>query len=165
MGKKISNQGSPQNSIVVIGYMDIDGVKITSWDPEENSVVYQDSLGSVPRPYNIRYQDADGGGDPELGARRYGIRRGKRMGFSLGGTAANILITNNDFHHWWYAFYYSAGSRNVTIDNNEYHDNYMYAIDPHSGTSDMNITKTTVFITTDTTELFVLRTDCSNLLI
>jgi hypothetical protein len=40
--------------------MDIDGVKTTSWDPEENAVVYQDSLGSVPRPY-IRYQDADSG--------------------------------------------------------------------------------------------------------
>jgi hypothetical protein len=57
---KISNEGSLQYSIVVNGYMDIDGVKITSWDPEENSVVYQDSLGSVLRPY-IHYQDADGG--------------------------------------------------------------------------------------------------------
>jgi len=83
---------------------------------------------------------------------------GEKEGLFTRGTAANILIRNNDFHHWWYAFYYSAGSRNVTIDNNEYHDNYMYKIDPHSGTSDMNITKTTMSITTDTTELFVLRT-------
>jgi hypothetical protein len=43
-GLKNKQPGSPQYSIVVNGYMDIDGVKITSWDSEENSVVYRDSL-------------------------------------------------------------------------------------------------------------------------
>jgi hypothetical protein len=50
---KISNEGgdSSQYYILVRGYMDIDGVKITSWDPGRDSVVEQDSVGSVPRPY------------------------------------------------------------------------------------------------------------------
>lgn len=49
---KISNEGSPeQYNIHVRGYMDMDGVKMTSWDPNRDSVVEQDVDGSVPRPY------------------------------------------------------------------------------------------------------------------
>ena len=91
------------------------------------------------------------------------IDREKRRGFSLGGTAANILIRNNDFHHWWYAFY-SAGSRNVTIDNNKYHDNYMYAIDLHSSTSDMSTTNN-YYIHHNRYDAIICSEDCFNFLI
>jgi len=143
---KISNRGSSeeQHSILVNGgYMDINGVKITSWDPAKNTVVYQNSEGSIPRPF-IRYQDAKGGVIQNSELAHMGYDGEKRRGFSLGGTTANILIKNNDFHHWWYAFY-SAGAKNVTIDGNEYHDNYLYAIDPHAKTHDMKIANNHVY--------------------
>jgi hypothetical protein len=60
---KISNEGSEseQYNIRVNGYMDMDGVKMTSWDRDDNSVVEQDPEdGSVPRPY-IQFHDAEGG--------------------------------------------------------------------------------------------------------
>jgi hypothetical protein len=62
--------------------------------------------------------------------------------------------------------FYSAGSRNVTIDdnNNEYHDNYMYAIDPHSSTSDMNTTNN-YYIHHNRYDAIICSEDCSNLLI
>jgi poly(beta-D-mannuronate) C5 epimerase len=141
---KISNQGgSDQYNIVVRGYMDIKGVKVTSWDPDTNSVVGQDTLGSVPRPY-IRYQDAQGGVIENSELAYMGQDGEKRRGFSLGGTTTNIVIRNNDFHHWWYAFY-CAGVANITLDGNKYHDNHAYAIDPHSGTHDMKITNNHVY--------------------
>ncbi len=60
---KISNEGSEseQYNIRVNGYMDMDGVKKTSWDPDDSSIVEQDPEdGSVPRPY-IQFHDAEGG--------------------------------------------------------------------------------------------------------
>jgi parallel beta-helix repeat protein len=39
----------------------------------------------------------------------------------------------------WFAFY-SRGAYNITVDGNEYYNNIKYALDPHSGTHDMNIT-------------------------
>lgn len=44
-GLKNNQPGSPQYGIAVYGRMHIDGVKITSWDSEENSAVYRDPLG------------------------------------------------------------------------------------------------------------------------
>nr|MDQ3717694.1 right-handed parallel beta-helix repeat-containing protein [Thermoproteota archaeon] len=41
--------------------------------------------------------------------------------------------------HMWRAFY-STGAYNITIDGNEFHHNLNYAVDPHSGSHDMNIT-------------------------
>jgi len=48
-------------------------------------------------------------------------------------------IRGSKFHHMWRAFY-STGAFNITIDGNEYHHNLNYAVDPHSGTHDINIT-------------------------
>lgn len=159
---KISNGGTPeQYNIVVNGYMDIDGVKVTSWDPDKNSVVGQDALGSIPRPY-IRYQDAQGGVIQNSELAYMGHDGEKRRGFSLGGTTTNIEIKNNDFHHWWYAFF-SAGVGNVTVDGNKFHDNYAYAIDPHTGTHDIKITNNHVY--NNAGYGIICSEDCFNILI
>jgi parallel beta-helix repeat protein len=160
---KISNKGSPQYDILVDGgQMDINGVKITSWDPDENSVVYQDASGSIPRPY-IAYDDAKGGGIIQNSELAYmGYNGGIHRGFSIIGESADIELRNNDFHHWWYAFY-SNGAENVTIDGNKFHDNYKYAIDPHSGTRDMKITNNHVYNNTGTG--IICSEDCANILI
>ena len=55
------------------------------------------------------------------------------------GPSSNMEIRGNKFHHMWRAFY-STAAYNITIDGNEYHHNLNYAVDPHSGTHDMNIT-------------------------
>jgi poly(beta-D-mannuronate) C5 epimerase len=142
---KISNEGSPeQYNIRVRGYMDMDGVKMTSWDPDDNSVVEQDpDDGSVPRPF-IRYQDAEGGVIENSELAYIGYDGSIRRGFSVIGESANIEIRDSDFHHFWYAFY-SNEARNITIDSSKFHDNHKYAIDPHTGTHDMSITNSLVY--------------------
>jgi poly(beta-D-mannuronate) C5 epimerase len=160
---KISNEGgdSSQYYILVNGYMDIEGVKVTSWDPDRDSVVEQDSKGSVPRPY-IVYEAAEGGIIENSELAYIGYDGNIRRGFSLTHESANIEIKNSDFHHFWYAFY-SNGARNVTIDGSKFHDNHKYAIDPHTGTHDMSITNNLVY--NNPGSGIICSLDCHNILI
>ena len=65
-----------------------------------------------------------------------------RRGFDLlggGGPSHDMVIRGSKFHDMWMAFY-SNGAYNITVDGNEYYNNIKYALDPHTGTHDMNIT-------------------------
>jgi parallel beta-helix repeat protein len=61
----------------------------------------------------------------------------------------------------WRAFY-STGAYNITIDGNEYHHNLNYAVDPHSGTHDMNITNNWVH---HNSIGIICSLNCSNILV
>jgi poly(beta-D-mannuronate) C5 epimerase len=135
------------NGIIVHGRILIDGVKITSWDASSNDVVQQDRDGSVGRGY-IQFDASEGSeiinsefaylGYNELGRRGFDLHGegASRFGY---GPSSDMVIKDSKFHHMWRAFY-STGAYNITIDGNEYHHNLNYAVDPHSGTHDMNIT-------------------------
>src|SRR5918994_5937707 len=135
------------NGIIVHGRILIDGVKITSWDASSNDVVQQDRDGSVGRGY-IQFDASEGSqiinsefaylGYNELGRRGFDLHGegASRFGY---GPSGNMVIRDSEFHHMWRAFY-STGAYNITIDGNEFHHNLNYAVDPHSGTHDINIT-------------------------
>jgi mannuronan 5-epimerase len=136
-----------ENGIIVHGRIMIDGVKITSWNASANDVIQQDMDGSVSRGY-IQFDASEGAqiinsefaylGYDELGRRGFDLhgQDSSRFGY---GPSSNMEIRGSKFHHMWRAFY-STGAFNITIDGNEYHHNLNYAVDPHSGTHDMNIT-------------------------
>src|ERR687898_670478 len=135
------------NGIIVHGRILIDGVKITSWDASSNDVVQQDKDGSVGRGY-IQFDASEGSeiinsefaylGYNELGRRGFDLHGEGTSRFGY-GPSSDMVIRDSKFHHMWRAFY-STGAYNITIDGNEYHHNLNYAVDPHSGTHDMNIT-------------------------
>jgi parallel beta-helix repeat protein len=161
---KISNEGDDSSQYHILvdgGYLDIDGVNITSWDPERNVVVEQEKSGSVPRPY-IFFDGAKGAVIQNSELAYLGFADGRARGISVLDGSVNIEFRNNDFHNFWYAFY-SNGARNVTLDGNKYHDNQMYAIDPHTGTRDMNITNNLVYNNPGSGIIYSL--DCNNILI
>jgi mannuronan 5-epimerase len=136
-----------ENGIIVHGRIMIDGVKITSWNASANDVIQQDMTGSVSRGY-IQFDASEGAqiinsefaylGYDELGRRGFDLhgQDSSRFGY---GPSSNMEIRGSKFHHMWRAFY-STGAFNITIDGNEYHHNLNYAVDPHSGTHDINIT-------------------------
>jgi mannuronan 5-epimerase len=136
-----------ENGIIVHGKILINGVKITSWDASSNDVVQQDMDGSISRGY-IQFDASEGSeiinsefaylGYNELGQRGFDLHGegASRFGY---GPSSDMLIRGSEFHHMWRGFY-STGAYDITIDGNEYHHNLNYAIDPHSGTHDMNIT-------------------------
>jgi poly(beta-D-mannuronate) C5 epimerase len=135
------------HGIIVHGRILIDGVRITSWNTSINDVVQQDMAGSVGRGY-IQFDASEGSeiinsefaylGYNELGRRGFDLHGQESSRFGYGPTR-DMEIRGSEFHHMWRAFY-STGAYNITIDENEYHHNLNYAVDPHSGTHDMNIT-------------------------
>jgi parallel beta-helix repeat protein len=129
-----------ENGIIVYGMILIDGVRITSWDIEEEDVIQQDVNGTIRRGF-VQFAASEGAqilnsefgylGDIEPG----------RRGFDLfgEGPSHDMVINNSIFHNMWMAFY-SNGAYNVTVDRSEYYDNIQYSLDPHTTTHDMNIT-------------------------
>jgi len=129
------------NGIIVEGKILINGVKITSWDVSDDDVVQQDMNGSISRGY-IQFASSEGAqilnsefgylGDVEPGRRGFDL-------FGGGGPSHDMEIRGSKFHDMWMAFY-SNGAYNIVVDGNEYYNNIKYALDPHTGTYNMNIT-------------------------
>src|SRR5215211_4792727 len=137
-----------ENGIIVHGRILIDGVKITSWDTSSNDIVQQNSDGSIRRAY-IQFDESEGSqiinsefgylGFQEIGRRGFDLW-GPNASYSGEGSSHDMEIRGSKFHDMWFAFY-SRGAYNIVVDGNEYYNNIKYALDPHSGTHDMNITK------------------------
>src|ERR671922_707685 len=129
------------NGIIVYGKILINGVKITSWDISENDISQQDMNGTVSRGY-VQFAASEGSqilnsefgylGDVEPGRRGFDLYGG-------GGPSHDMVIRGSTFHDMWFAFYSNA-AYNIVVDGSEYHHNLRYAIYPHTGTHDMNIT-------------------------
>jgi mannuronan 5-epimerase len=129
-----------ENGIIVEGSIQIDGVKITSWDIPNGDVIQQNINGTIRRGY-VQFAGSEGSqimnsefgylGDVEPG----------RRGFDLfGGDEAvhNMEVRGSKFHNMWMAFY-SSGAYNITVDSNEYYNNIKYSLDPHTTTHNMSI--------------------------
>jgi mannuronan 5-epimerase len=131
-----------ENGIIVYGKILIDGVKITSWNISEGDVIEQNTNGTIRRGY-IQFAASEGAqilnsefgylGDVEPG------RRGFDLFAVEQGPSHDLLIRGSKFHDMWMAFF-SEGAYNIVVDGNEYYNNIKYALDPHTGTYNMNIT-------------------------
>jgi mannuronan 5-epimerase len=130
-----------ENGIIVYGKILIDGVKITSWDVSEGDIIQQDMNGNVSRGY-IQFAGSEGSQilNSEFGY--LGYDDPGRRGFDLyggGGPSHDMEIRGSTFHDMWFAFYSNA-AYDIVVDGSEYYHNLEYALDPHTGTHDMNIT-------------------------
>src|SRR5829696_2432541 len=152
------NHIAKANGIEVLGSLKIDSIKMTSWDPSSNNYAvnegkrnlrgtqYEVELGS-PRPFISVEGEATGTTDitnSEIAYLGYegGVGGGPVVGLTYFGGDGSV-ISNNDIHHLYFAFY-SNGVGHITIENNHIHDSGHYALDPHTGTHDMIIRNNTV---------------------
>jgi len=133
------------NGIIVYGKILIDGVKITSWDISDEDVIPQDMNGATSRGY-VRFAGSEGSQiiNSEFGYLGSSSASGGgvgRRGFDLhgDGPSHDMVIRGSKFHDMWMAFY-SNGAYNIVVDGNEYYNNILYALDPHTGTYNMTIT-------------------------
>src|ERR671917_1137188 len=128
------------NGIIVYGKILIDGIRITSWDIEDNSPIFQTETGSIPRAF-INFRGSEGGLVQNSEISHLGYTGSGLRGFDLygDGPSHDLVIRGSEFHHMWFAFF-SNGAYNIVVDGNEYHNNIKYALDPHTGTYNMNIT-------------------------
>jgi mannuronan 5-epimerase len=130
-----------ENGIIVYGKILINGVKITSWDISDEEVIQQNINGTIRRGY-VQFAASEGSQiiNSEFGY--LGDVEPRRRGFDLfggGGPSHDMEIRGSKFHDMWMAFY-SSEAYNITVDGNEYYNNIKYALDPHTGTYNMNIT-------------------------
>jgi mannuronan 5-epimerase len=134
-----------ENGIIVYGQILIDGVKITSWDIAEEDVIQQDMDGAVTRGY-VRFAGSEGAQiiNSEFGylgassASGGGLARRGLDVVGRGDPSHDIVIRGSKFHDMWMAFY-SNSAYNIVVDGNEYYNNILYALDPHTGTNNMSI--------------------------
>jgi parallel beta-helix repeat protein len=145
------------NSIIVLGSLIIDSVKITSWDPETSDYIKFEfdilpdrehehtGIDAIPRPY-IKTDDEITGimniTNSELAYLGYECGSGC-SGLSYFGSNGTSIVKNNEIHHNRFGFY-SVGVGNVVLEDNHVHDNFMYGFDPHTATHDMVIRNNTV---------------------
>src|SRR5215218_1835616 len=129
------------NGIIVHGKILINGVKITSWDVSDEDVIQQNIDGTIRRAY-VQFAASEGSQIINSDFGYLGYQEFGRRGFDLfggGGPSHDMEIRGSKFHDMWFAFY-SRGAYNIVVDDNEYYNNIKYALDPHTGTHDMNIT-------------------------
>jgi hypothetical protein len=115
------------NGIIVHGRIEIAGLKITSWDTEANSPVFQTTLGTIPRAF-INLRGSEGGFVHNSEIAYLGYQEFGRRGFDLFGgdePSHDLEIRGSKFHHMWFAFY-SRGAYNITVDGNEFYSNIKY---------------------------------------
>lgn len=169
------NNGNNPNGIHVRGSLTIDSVKITSWDPEKNDVIgfaYGKRLGeehtksdydtAEPRAFIRVSKEATGTTNitnSELGYLGYSCSRCSGLSY-YGGEGS--VIQGNDIHHLLKG-YYSKSMGSMLIADNKFHDNYLYGIDPHTGSHDMSILRNTVY--NNNASGIICSKHCYNLLI
>src|ERR671914_331924 len=137
----VGYQGEVNTIMITCDASFIDVVTITSWDVSEGDIIQQDMNGSVSRGY-IQFAGSEGSQilNSEFGY--LGYDGPGRRGFDLyggGGPSHDMEIRGSTFHDMWFAFYSNA-AYNIVVDGSEYYHNLEYALDPHTGTHDMNIT-------------------------
>ena len=149
---KIISDGTAAYGIDVHGSLNVDSVKITSWNPETNYYPptngtripngsgYEVHVGS-PRPFIRIEKDATGTTDitnSEIAYLGYegGIGTAVTGLTYLGGDGS--VLRHNNLHDLYFGFY-SSGVGGMIIENNHIYNNSRYGLDPHTGTHDMII--------------------------
>jgi mannuronan 5-epimerase len=158
---KINAHGDTGNGIDVHGRLKIDSVKITSWDLQTNDYAKTDVQGKIPRPYIFVDKDATGTTDITNSELAYlGYLDGHRgSGLRYNGGSGSF-VKGNHIHHLQTGFY-SDGVGDMIIEDNLFHDNTAYGIDPHTGTHDMIIRNNVVHNNGE--EGIICSLDCYNI--
>jgi mannuronan 5-epimerase len=169
------HNGDNPNGIHVHGSLKIDSVKITSWDPEKKDVV---KLAFGKRPGEEHTKSDYDTAEPRAFIRISKLATGTTnitnselayLGYSCSRCAGlsyyggeGSVIKNSNIHHLLKGFY-SKNMGQMHIEGNKFHDNYLYGIDPHTGSHDMVIRNNKVY--GNNASGIICSKDCYNLLI
>lgn len=136
------NEHTPYR-IQIFGALHLDGVKITSWDPQTNDYATQRPDGTVPRPYITVEEEADPShiANSEIAYLGYDSPRKKGLNF-YGGDSSTLV--NNRIHDLWFGFF-STNVGHIVLENNAVFNNFKYGIDPHKGSHDMLIKNNRIY--------------------
>jgi parallel beta-helix repeat protein len=136
--KILNNKDGKPNYISISGSADIDNVKITSWNPSYKSVIYQNSNGSIPRPYIIIDRSSGFINIANSEFSSLGYNHYPSNGFVFANSISKVNLLNNSFHNLWDGVY-SDSSGFIKINNNKFYNNLRHGIDTSINSHDINI--------------------------
>ncbi len=137
---KLSSAGQRFVTIKAIGgNLDISGTCITSWDSQQERADTEHLDG---RSFLLA---KDGGqmtiDRAELRYLGFGAVESYGLSWRIEGTGGRI--TNSVVSHLYFGLYtYAVGG--LVVEGNEFHDNVLYGIDPHTGSHDLRIERNVV---------------------
>ena len=141
---KILSDGTTAFGLLNYGILNINSVKITSWNRANNTYASPGSDGQTPRAFIV----AKAGGTGVMNIVKchcayLGYSGIGHHGLDFYGSDGSV-VQNSEIDHNWRAFY-SDGVGELKFDSNIVHDNIEYGVDPHSGTHDFHITNNKVY--------------------
>ena len=153
------------NSIHVYGNLNIDSVKITSWDPTINNyVILTIGNDTIPRSY-IRVEP---GGTTNITNSEIAYLGSNKTSPGLGHGGVNYyggngsILRGNEFHDLYYGPFTSEIA-NMTIEKNKSYKNIDYGFDPHTRSHDIIIRNNIAYDNGE--EGIICSLDCYNILI
>ena len=117
--------------IRIFGSLNMDGTKITSWDPVTKNYTTQNLDGSILRPYIVVEPRADLSLLTNSEIAFLGYNSAGKQGLSLYGGDGTILAGNR-MHDLWFGFF-SDNVGNIMIENNTIFHNSKYGLSPRAG--------------------------------
>lgn len=117
--------------IRIFGSLNMDGTKITSWDPVTKNYTTQSLDGSILRPYIVVEPRADLSLLTNSEIAFLGYNSAGKQGLSLYGGDGTILAGNR-IHDLWFGFF-SDNVGNIMIENNTIFHNSKYGLSPRVG--------------------------------
>lgn len=127
------------NVLVLGGALDVVGACITSWDPEADQVVAENAPG---RSYLLARDGARMSIDhAELRFLGHGAVESYGLSWRTAGTTG--AITHSAVSHLHFGLY-SYEIDGLVVTDNEFHDNALYGIDPHTGSRNLVIERNIV---------------------
>ena len=155
--------GNEPNHILARGNLIIDSVKITSWDTNKND--YARANGTIPRSY-ILVNYGNGTTNITNSELAYlGYPHARSFGLTY-YTGAGSIIKSNKIHDLQTGFYsdgFAHGAHNITIEGNDFYNNTLQGIGPHSGSHHLTISNNTVH--NNGREGIICSIDCYNIII
>jgi mannuronan 5-epimerase len=145
--------------IRIFGSLNMDGTKITSWDPVTKNYTTQNLDGSILRPYIVVEPRADLSLLTNSEIAFLGYNSAGKQGLSLYGGDGTIL-EGNRIHDLWFGFF-SDNVGNIMIENNTLFHNSKYGLSSRAG-SDIAIENNRVF---DNTVGLMCSQGCHKLLV
>jgi parallel beta-helix repeat protein len=150
-----SDAGRFVNVTALGGRVDVSGTCVTSWDTTQNRVDTEHEDG---RSYLLARDGAEMSIDKaEIRYLGHGNAESYGLSWRTEGTVGGI--TDSVVSHLYYGLYsYEVSGLQVT--GNEFHDNVLYGIDPHTGSHDLRIERNAVH--DNGKHGIILAEDCTN---
>ena len=149
---------SVPHMIQVYGSLNLNGTKITSWDPLTKHPTGQNMNGHIPRPYIAVEEKADPSHIINSEIAYMGYNSSTKHGLNFHG-GEHTILAGNKIHDLWFGLYVEKVGY-MRVENNSIYNNIIYGLDPHTGTHHLIVKNNNIW---NSTTGLICSIDCDSL--